>query len=62
MAYEGTVAELRSGLEIAKNLAKMRIGFVVVPALDKEDFSRLAQESARRLNDLANEAEASHAD
>ena len=57
MAYEPDVSEIRTTLEMARALGKARIGFVIMPARDKDDYVKMLVESAKRYEELAVEAE-----
>lgn len=57
MTEEASLSELRNQLEIAQQLAKSRIGFVVVPVATRAGFEKLCVHQAARLLAIANEAE-----
>lgn len=57
MSEAATLAELRNQLEIAQQLAKSRIAFVVVPVATRAAFEKLCWHQAERLIAIAAEAE-----
>lgn len=52
-----TIPELRHGLQVAHELAKAHVGFVVMPVTDRADFVALSIKAAERLNALADAQE-----
>lgn len=53
-----TVADLRAQLQIAHDLAKMRVDFVVMPVTTHAELTTLAGIAADKLEAMARHAEA----
>lgn len=57
-----TVREIRTNLEIAHELWRQGVGFVVLPVLSRADFVELTMASGERLEKLALAAERAQRD
>lgn len=47
-----TISEIRKQLEIANELARVRVGFIVVPVLSEEQKQELAALALQNINIL----------
>lgn len=52
-----TIPELRTAVDVAHSLAKMHVGFVVVPVTTRDEFVKMTVLASEKLEEIAQASE-----